>query len=59
MNDTKTRYRVLLKDFMLIAEIKKQHSNQLLPGQHTLVRAVKADPWKDMLELEIIPGESR
>jgi hypothetical protein len=52
LSDTKTRYRVLLQDLMLVAEIKKQPEHQLLPGQQTFVRAVKADPWKDVLDLD-------
>ena len=59
LSDTKTRYRVLVKDVMLVAEIRKQPSHQLLPGQHTFVRVVKADPWKDVLELDFTGTDTR
>ncbi|MFO8091005.1 MAG: RNB domain-containing ribonuclease [Desulfatiglandaceae bacterium] len=59
LSDTKTKYRVLLEDLMLVAEIKKQPEHQLLPGQQTSLRAVKADPWKDLLELDFTATDNR
>ena len=59
LSDTKTRYRVLLKDLMLVAEIKKQPEHQFLPGQQAYVRAVKADPWKNLIELDFTGTDSR
>ena len=59
LSDTKTRFRVLIKDFMMVVETRKQPSLHLLPGQKAFMRVVKADPWKDILELDFTGADNR
>lgn len=59
LSDSKTRYRLLIKDVMLVVETRKQPSHQLLPGQQTFVRVTKADPWKDILEIDVTGTDNR
>jgi len=58
LNDTRNKYRILIKDVMLVAEVRKQPSVQFLPGQEASVRVIKIDPWRDMLELEFTSTEN-
>ncbi len=54
LNELKTKYRIVLKDFLLLAEIKQQTGVILSPGQEILVKVQKADPWDDLLRLEYV-----
>ena len=58
LNDTRNKYRILIKDVMLVSEVRKQPSVQFLPGQEASVRVIKIDPWRDMLELEFTSTEN-
>jgi hypothetical protein len=42
----------VLNDFILLSEIKGQNGIILSPGMEIKVKIKKADPWKDILELE-------
>ncbi len=48
----KTRYRVILTDFMITVEMKREKESNLSPGDQIKVRVIKADPWNDILKLE-------
>jgi len=48
----KTRYKLALRDSLLITEMKRQNGQDLQEGQRILVRAKKVDPWEDILRLE-------
>ena len=54
LNELKTKYRIVLKDFLLLAEIKQQTGMIFSPGQEILVEVQKADPWDDLLRLEYV-----
>jgi exoribonuclease II len=54
LDELKTKYRVVLKDFLMIADLKRKSGVILSQGQEISVRATKADPWEDILTLEYI-----
>jgi len=51
LDELKTKYRIVLTDFYLISEIKKQNGMLLTPGQEIGVEIKKADPHDDLLRL--------
>jgi exoribonuclease-2 len=50
----KSNYRIILEDFLLVAEIKRQAGQDFSPGEKILVEVKKSDPWNDSLELEYV-----
>ncbi|NLD38105.1 MAG: RNB domain-containing ribonuclease [Desulfatiglans sp.] len=48
----KGRYRVILTDFYITAEIKREKESSLKAGEEIFVRVTKADPWNNILDLE-------
>ncbi len=53
-DELKTKYRVVLKDFFLVAEIKRKNGTLLRPGDEIIVKIKKVDPWEDVLELSYV-----
>ena len=51
LDEFKSKYRIVLEDCLLLAEIKRQNGLILGPGQEILVDVKKSDPWEDRLEL--------
>ncbi len=51
LDELKSRYRILLLDFLLVAEIKRQGGVILSQGEEIAVKVKKVDPWSDELEL--------
>jgi exoribonuclease II len=47
----KTKYRILLMDFLHITELKQETKIGLYCGQQFSVVIKKADPWEDFLEV--------
>lgn len=54
LDELKNKYRILLEDFLLIADLKRQNGIILSPGQRIQVRIKKAEPWDDILTLEYV-----
>jgi len=52
LDELKKKYRIILPEVLLIAEIKKKSGIILSPGTEIWVKVKKADPWKDTIELE-------
>jgi exoribonuclease-2 len=48
----RARYRILLTDFLLVAEMKREDGQDFFEGQQIMVMVKKADPWNDLLSLE-------
>ncbi len=48
----RNRYRILLTDFLLVTEVKKENSQEFHQGQQIMVKIKKSDPWNDLLSLE-------
>jgi exoribonuclease-2 len=49
--ELKSRYRILLTDFLLVTDLKREPQMRLNPAERFLVEVRKADPWEDTLEL--------
>lgn len=56
LDEFKNRYRIVLSDFFLVAEIKRRQGAILSPGQEILVQVKRADPRDDLLKLEDVEG---
>jgi len=56
LDELKTKYRVVLTDFLMVVELKRKNGVILRQGQEIFVRVVKADPWEDVLTLESAEG---
>ncbi len=52
LDTMKNRYRVLLKDFLLVAEMKRENGQSFSNGDNIKVRVKKSDPRNDLLTLE-------
>jgi len=52
LDNLKNRYRIVLVDFLLAAEIKKEAGHDIPEGKKIMIRIKKADPWNDLLVLE-------
>ena len=48
----KKKYRVLLKDFMFMAELKRENGRNFFAGEQIQVKIKKVDPQNDLLKLE-------
>lgn len=51
LDELKNKYRVILKDFLLISEMKRENGMLLKPGDAIGVKVKKADPWEEVLEI--------
>jgi exoribonuclease-2 len=49
----RNKYRVLLTDVFLIAEVKRENGQTLHEGQEISVKIRKSDPWEDYLKVDI------
>jgi exoribonuclease-2 len=49
----RSKYRVLLTDVFLIAEVKRENGQTLHEGQEITVKIRKSDPWEDYLKVDI------
>jgi exoribonuclease-2 len=52
LDTLKNRYRILLTDFLLVAEMKRENGQEFHQGQQIMVKIRKCDPWNDLLNLE-------
>jgi exoribonuclease-2 len=48
----KSRYRVVLTDFLFPVEIKRDAEEKLSEGENIMVRVRQSDPWNDILQME-------
>lgn len=56
LDELKSKYRIVLMDFLLVSEIKRRNGKFLDPGQEILVEIKKSDPWDDELKLSYVNG---
>jgi len=54
LDELKNKYRVVLTDFLMIADLKRTNGMILRQGQEIVVEAKKTDPWDDIISLEYI-----
>jgi len=52
LDELRRKYRIVLNDFFLVAEIGRQDGVILNPGEEILVEVRNADPWEDVIKLE-------
>ena len=52
IDELRRKYRIVLCDFFLIAEIARRDGVIMRPGEEFVVEIGKADPWDDVLKLE-------
>ncbi|MDQ1335500.1 MAG: exoribonuclease [Thermodesulfobacteriota bacterium] len=52
LDELKTKYRVVLTDFLMMVDLRRKNGVILRQGQEISVRVTKADPWEDILTLE-------
>lgn len=57
LDELKSKYRVVLRNTQLIAEIRKADGKIFQAGQEILVTVGKADPWEDILELKVADNQ--
>jgi exoribonuclease-2 len=48
----KSRYRIVLEDFLLVTELKREEGQGFTEGQRITVKVKKSDPWNDLLGVE-------
>jgi exoribonuclease-2 len=53
LDEFKRKYRIVLKDFFLVAEIRRQNGIIIKPGEEILVEVKNVDPWEDSIELAL------
>ena len=47
----RSKYRVVIKEFLITTEIKRQEQMPLNLGEEINVRVKKVDPWEDLLDM--------
>jgi exoribonuclease-2 len=53
LDTLKTKFRVIMKDFLFMAEMKRKDRQDFTPGQEISVRVIQSEPWDDVLKLEV------
>jgi exoribonuclease-2 len=54
LDELKRKYRIVLKDYFLIAEIRRQNGIIFKPGEEISVEVKNVDPWEDSIELAYV-----
>jgi exoribonuclease-2 len=51
LDELKNKYRIVLKDFLMVTDLKRQDGVIFSKGQEIRVKVKKADPWDDIITL--------
>ena len=54
LDTLKNRCRILLTDFLLVAQMKREEGQDFAEGEQIMVTVKKSDPWNDLLNLEYV-----
>ena len=54
LDEFKNKYRIVLTDFHLLVDIRRQEGSILRLGEEILVEVKKVDPWDDIINFEYI-----
>ena len=54
LDELKNKYRILLMDFLMVTDFKRQDGIIFSKGQEILVKVKKADPWDDVITLDYV-----
>ena len=52
LNVLKSKYRILLTDYLVIGDMKREKDRRFSEGQKLMVTVQKSDPWNDVLLLK-------
>ena len=52
IDELRNKYRIVLCDFFLVAEVNRREGVMIRPGVEIEVAVKKADPWDDVIKLE-------
>ena len=55
LDELKNKYRIVLKDFLMVTDFKRQDGIIFSKGQEIQVKVNKADPWDDIITLGFVP----
>jgi exoribonuclease-2 len=55
LDELKNKYRIVLKDFLMVTDFKRQDGIIFSKGQEIQVKVKKADPWDDIIALGFVP----
>ncbi|MCP4579580.1 MAG: RNB domain-containing ribonuclease [Deltaproteobacteria bacterium] len=55
LDELKNKYRIVLKDFLMVTDFKRQDGIIFSKGQEIQVSVKKADPWNDTITLGFVP----
>ncbi len=55
LDELKNKYRIVLTDFLMVTDFKRQDGIIFSKGQEIQVKVKKADPWDDVISLEYVP----
>lgn len=55
LDELKNKYRIVLTDFLMVTDFKRQDGIIFSKGQEILVKVKTADPWDDTISLEYVP----
>jgi len=55
LDELKNKYRIVLKDFLMVTDFKRQNGIIFSKGQEIQVNVKKADPWDDIIALGFVP----
>ncbi|OQY49545.1 MAG: hypothetical protein B6240_03115 [Desulfobacteraceae bacterium 4572_87] len=55
LDELKNKYRIVLKDFLMVTDFKRQDGIIFSKGQEIQVNVKKADPWNDIITLGFVP----
>ena len=56
LDELKNKYRIVLKDFLMVTDFKRQDGIIFSKGQEIQVKVNKADPWDDIITLGYVPS---
>ena len=55
LDELKNKYRIVLTDFLMVTDFKRQDGIIFSKGQEIQVKVKAADPWDDTVTLEYVP----
>ena len=54
INELKSKYRIVLADFLMVSDMKRQNGMILSQGQKIMVRVKRVDPWEGVIVLDYV-----
>jgi exoribonuclease-2 len=54
LDTLKTKYRVIMKDFLFMVEMKRKEEQIFSPGDNVTIQVIQSEPWDDILKLDYV-----